>query len=361
MPDAFTPNLGLTLPEVGASRDTWGAKLNANTTTLDTFVGMATPIGAILDYAGTQAPSGWLIADGRLISRTTYSALFAVIGVAFGAGDGSTTFALPNLTGRAGVGPGTMTDQGGRGFTFSFATTLGYVWNVIAQANLPNYNLVTDTQGYHSHGGGTLNAGAHYHTTDLQGNHSHGDYTSTETVAHVHYGNTDAVGDHTHGVNAWATSGGGSFASPGAVGTQGGVTTNPAGAHGHSFQTGTESALHQHQIYYDGNHAHTTTWVGDHAHSIYADGNHQHNVALGGGGQLFSVLSPVIVITKIVYAGNQAATRIAVTADAVTLEGFAEDVDELAAIRQELAEVRALLTAAPLRQRLLSAPIRGPH
>lgn len=55
-------------------------------------------IGEITMYGGTTAPAGWLICDGSAISRTTYSALFGVIGTAYGAGDGSTTFNIPNFT-----------------------------------------------------------------------------------------------------------------------------------------------------------------------------------------------------------------------------------------------------------------------
>lgn len=47
----------------------------------------------------TSAPAGWLKCNGALVSRTTYAALFAAIGTTFGAGDGSTTFALPDLRG----------------------------------------------------------------------------------------------------------------------------------------------------------------------------------------------------------------------------------------------------------------------
>ena len=55
------------------------------------------PIGAILAFGGSSAPAGWLLCQGQAISRTTYAALFAVIGTAFGAGDGSTTFNVPDL------------------------------------------------------------------------------------------------------------------------------------------------------------------------------------------------------------------------------------------------------------------------
>lgn len=58
-----------------------------------------TPPGTVIWHAATSAPAGYLKANGALISRTTYAALFSVIGTTFGAGDGSTTFALPDLRG----------------------------------------------------------------------------------------------------------------------------------------------------------------------------------------------------------------------------------------------------------------------
>lgn len=65
------------------------------------------PIGAIQSYGGNVAPSGWLICDGRAISRTEYSELFYVIGTTYGSGDGSTTFNIPDLRGRVITGVGT--------------------------------------------------------------------------------------------------------------------------------------------------------------------------------------------------------------------------------------------------------------
>ena len=60
----------------------------------------AVPPGTIIHYAGRTVPSGWLICNGANVSRTDYAALFAAIGTIYGAGDGSTTFGLPNLNGR---------------------------------------------------------------------------------------------------------------------------------------------------------------------------------------------------------------------------------------------------------------------
>ena len=60
--------------------------------------------GMISLYGGAVAPSGYLICDGAAVSRTTYADLFTAIGTTYGAGNGSTTFNLPNLKGRVPVG-----------------------------------------------------------------------------------------------------------------------------------------------------------------------------------------------------------------------------------------------------------------
>jgi len=62
------------------------------------------PVGTIVLFAGSVVPEGWLLCDGSAVSRTKYARLFQVIGTAYGAGDGSTTFNLPNLKGRVPVG-----------------------------------------------------------------------------------------------------------------------------------------------------------------------------------------------------------------------------------------------------------------
>lgn len=59
----------------------------------------AVPVGAVFDLAYATTPAGYLYCDGTAVSRTTYSALFAVIGTTYGAGDGTTTFNLPDYRG----------------------------------------------------------------------------------------------------------------------------------------------------------------------------------------------------------------------------------------------------------------------
>ena len=58
------------------------------------------PVGSLMPFAGNTAPAGWLKCDGSAVSRTTYANLFAVIGTTYGAGDGSTTFNVPNFIDR---------------------------------------------------------------------------------------------------------------------------------------------------------------------------------------------------------------------------------------------------------------------
>lgn len=72
------------------------------------------PVGGIKAFAGSTAPAGWLLLDGSTRSRTGYAALFAVVGTTYGVGDGSTTFGLPDLRGRALIGVGTGTGLSAR-------------------------------------------------------------------------------------------------------------------------------------------------------------------------------------------------------------------------------------------------------
>lgn len=68
------------------------------------------PAGAMFPFAGTAAPTGYLLCDGSAVSRSTYAALFTAIGTVWGAGDGTTTFNLPDMRGRVAAG---RDDMGG--------------------------------------------------------------------------------------------------------------------------------------------------------------------------------------------------------------------------------------------------------
>lgn len=65
---------------------------------------MVVPSGMIAPFAGATAPKGWLLCQGQAVDRVTYNSLFAVIGTLYGSGNGTTTFNVPNMTGRFPMG-----------------------------------------------------------------------------------------------------------------------------------------------------------------------------------------------------------------------------------------------------------------
>ncbi len=101
----------------------------------------AVPLGAVMPFAGTAAPDGWLACDGSAVSRTTYAGLFAVMGTGYGAGNGTTTFNLPDLRERVPVGTGA-----GR----ARAATGGAATVTLTTAQLPAHDH--GSAGNHSHG-----------------------------------------------------------------------------------------------------------------------------------------------------------------------------------------------------------------
>jgi microcystin-dependent protein len=91
------------------------ASVGTNTTQLATtafVIANGSPTGVINMWSTASAPSGFLLCDGTAVNRTTYAALFAVIGTTFGVGDGSTTFNVPNYTNRMPYGT-TLAATGG--------------------------------------------------------------------------------------------------------------------------------------------------------------------------------------------------------------------------------------------------------
>lgn len=70
--------------------------------------GFGVRTGTLFDFAGPAAPEGYLLCGGQAVSRTTFAALFSVIGTAYGVGDGSTTFNLPDFRDRVAIGKGDM-------------------------------------------------------------------------------------------------------------------------------------------------------------------------------------------------------------------------------------------------------------
>jgi microcystin-dependent protein len=120
-------------------------------------------IGEITDYAGTTAPALHLMCFGQAVSRSTYAALFAVTSTTFGAGDGSTTFNLPDCRGRVvagkddmgGASANRLTNLSGGLDGDVLGATGGAESNTLAEANLPShthsFSATTDSQGAHTH------------------------------------------------------------------------------------------------------------------------------------------------------------------------------------------------------------------
>ena len=96
-----------------------GTGLTLAGTTLNAAVTAAFPTGGIVMWGTTTAPTGFVLCDGTAISRTTYSDLFTVIGTTYGAGNGTTTFNVPDMRqrfplGKAAAGTGsTLAGTGG--------------------------------------------------------------------------------------------------------------------------------------------------------------------------------------------------------------------------------------------------------
>ena len=96
-------------------------------------------VGEIKPYAGSSEPVGWLICDGRAISRNEYQQLFDVIGTTYGAGDDSTTFNIPDLSGRTLIGVSN---------DYPLADARGEVEHTLNVDEMPSHN---HTQDSHKH------------------------------------------------------------------------------------------------------------------------------------------------------------------------------------------------------------------
>lgn len=113
------------------------------------------PVGVVSAYAGSSAPAGWLMCFGQAVSRTSYGALFNVLGTTYGFGDGSTTFNLPDLRGRVAAGKDDMGGSAASRLTntvLSASNTLGATGGAqtvtLTSSEMPSH---THTQDAHGH------------------------------------------------------------------------------------------------------------------------------------------------------------------------------------------------------------------
>lgn len=102
--------------------------------------GPVAPTGAIVAWTTNTAPSGWAICAGGELTRSGFSALFSVIGTTYGAGNGTTTFNVPNLKGRVIVGQDTGdTDPTDINFS-SLASTKGSKTHTLTTSEIPAHS-----------------------------------------------------------------------------------------------------------------------------------------------------------------------------------------------------------------------------
>ena len=128
------------------------AAVGTNNTTVATtaFVQQAGLVGQISMWPTASAPTGYLLCAGSAVSRTTYAALFAIIGTTFGVGDGTTTFNLPNYTNRMPIGYGTIATQIGSTGGSADAVVVSHTHTATSTVTDPSHAHAT----YGPYGGG---------------------------------------------------------------------------------------------------------------------------------------------------------------------------------------------------------------
>lgn len=243
------------------------------------FVRSIIPPGVLLAYVAAAAPAGWLLCDGSAQSRSTFAALFAVIGTAYGAGDGSTTFNLPDLRGRVPIGSGTA--AGANGAT---AHALG------SMGGEETHLLSTPEMPAHTHTGTTTSVSAGTPSGTVNGASAG---TPTGTVVSA------SAGTPSGSVHSQFSGSGGAIAnshiSTATTGLQAGDANAGDALLSNSF-TGNAMAAHGHSFVGDAmaNHGHTFTGnaLAGHTHTFTSD--------VTGGGGAHNNMQPFTTINYII-------------------------------------------------------------
>lgn len=233
-------------------------------------------VGEIRMYAASSAPTGWLLCNGTAVSRVTYAALFALIGTAYGVGDGSTTFNVPDLRGRAPIGIG----QGSGLTNRALAAQLGTETHTLSSGEMPS----------HTHGPGTL-------ATDTEAAHTHSvsGTSGANSVDHTHTfsDTTSSDGAHTHTVPLRAASqtGDATVTHWGQEPKTNDLATSSAGAHTHTVSgtTGNNSVGHTHSF------SATSGSAGSHSHAVTGGAS-----ASAGSGGAHNNMQPSLAVNFII-------------------------------------------------------------
>ena len=203
------------------------------------------PVGSVIAYSADAPPPRWLLCDGQLVNRTTYADLFAVIGTTYGAGDGSTTFALPNLTDRFIRGHSPPGATGGLG-----THDHGVGSYDLGQAGGHNHGI--SNHGGHGHGNGSMattssgghshpSAGGHDHTMGGSNANAGRDFGSSDVAATTHQHNINSASGHTHGSDGGHTHSVTGTTASGGDHDHGGNTLGASSTHAHGM-SGTSGA-----------------------------------------------------------------------------------------------------------------------
>jgi microcystin-dependent protein len=187
------------------------------------------PAGIVSAFAGVTAPAGWLMCYGQAVSRTEYSALFTALSTTYGSGDGTTTFNIPDMRGRAIAGVDNM--GGSDAGRLSIANTLG------TATGSETVTLTSAESGVPAHAHANTVTNNAVNTGNQSQDHSHTFGTGTVSADHSH-----AVGYNVGGVTA-----GGSlvaFSGGGATFQTGGISAN----HTHSGTTAGMNVSHTHSV-----------------------------------------------------------------------------------------------------------------
>lgn len=180
------------IPVTTSNVDAWirqaATTVNLLIQALDTVPSGSATTGEIKLWPTSTAPTGWLSCNGAAVSRTTYDTLYALVGTAFGVGDGTTTFNVPDMRGRFVRGlpaAGTVGATGG-------ASTV-----TLTQANLPSVNFTVTDPG-HTH---TFTGTSHAHTiTDAGHTHTFTGASHAHTVTDAGHTHIFTGDSHTHSV-----------------------------------------------------------------------------------------------------------------------------------------------------------------
>ena len=229
-----------------------GTITNVDDVTDTSGISLVIPVGGIIQWGTSNAPSGWLICNGASVATNDYSALHTVIGYQYGGS--AANFNIPDLRNRVPVGLGAG--------SFASLSSTGGVETVTLSSNqipshLHNVNPPLTASGEPSR------------------SHTHSGTTGSQKTSHTHTGNTEfyrfTSSDGTHARPAAGTLAKQDFPAIG----------NQSASHQHDITTGNESQSHTHSI------------------DIGA-----FNSVVAGGGQSHANMSPYIVVNYIIYAGK---------------------------------------------------------